>query len=191
VVAYVFFPALLLSVCVVAMGQSHSELRNSLDRLPSLRGKPELLKAELSQFVDVCPLDEPLPVKLDKKVFDLLHELLTSEIARSNEPSSPFDLMTIFQALQRFAKIRMFYIQLPKADLSPYVTAIKKSDPMSDIPCRPLHCCPAAAALLLMRCVLLPSACSALMSVLNCVSWMLDCKVVPEHGKEKEVSSAA
>ena len=111
------------------MGQGHSELKSSLDKLPSLRNKPDLLKAELSQFVDVCPLDDPLPVKIDKKVFDLLHDLFTQEMAMKDP--SPFDLMTILQALQRFMKIRMFYINLPKADLQPYVSAIKKADPMS------------------------------------------------------------
>ena len=110
------------------MGQGHSELKSSLDKLPSLRNKPELLKAELSQFVDVCPIDDPLPVKLDKKVFDILHELITAEVGATD--ASPFDLMTVLQALQRFMKIRMFYINLPKADLQPYVSAIRKADPM-------------------------------------------------------------
>ena len=111
------------------MGQSHSELKSSLDKLPSLRNKPELLKAELSQFVDVCPADQPLPVKLDKKVFDILHDLFTAEVAATDP--SPFDLMTILQALQRFMKVRLFYQSLPKADLHPYVNVIKKADPMS------------------------------------------------------------
>ena len=115
------------------MGQGQSELKSSLDRLPSLRNKPEQLKAELSQFVEVCPLDSTLAVKLDKKVFDILHELFTAEVAavNSKDGSSPFDLMTILQALQRLMKVRMFYINLARADLQPYVAAIKKADPMS------------------------------------------------------------
>ena len=116
------------------MGQGQSELKSSLDRLPSLRNKPEQLKAELSQFVDVCPLDAPLAVKLDKKVFDILHELFTAEVTAvsgSRDGASPFDLMTVLQALQRLMKVRMFYTNLARADLQPYVTAIRKSDPMS------------------------------------------------------------
>ena len=138
------------------MGQGHSELKSSLDRLPSLRNKPEQLKAELSQFVEICPLDTPLAVKLDKKVFDILHELFTAEVAAKDSAASPFDLMTILQALQRFMKIRMFYINLARADLQPYVAAIRKADPIS------------------------------LVAALNCVAWMLDCRVQPEAGKEKE-----
>ena len=115
------------------MGQGQSELKSSLDRLPSLRNKPDQLKAELSQFVEVCPLDSPLPVRLDKKVFDILHELFTAEVAAaaSKDGGSPFDLMTLLQALQRLMKVRLFYTNLARADLQPYVTAIKKGDPMS------------------------------------------------------------
>ena len=115
------------------MGAGQSELKSSLDRLPSLRNKPDLLKAELSQFVEVCPLDSPMTgVRLDKKVFDILHELFTHEVAAvSAKDGSPFDLMTLLQALQRMMKVRMFYTNLARADLQPYVTAIKKADPMS------------------------------------------------------------
>ena len=44
--------------------------------------------------------------------------------------------------------------------------------------CPLCHCL--AVVLLLWR--------SSLVAALNCVAWMLDCKVTPEAGKEKEVS---
>ena len=105
------------------------------------------------------------------------------------------------QALQRLMKVRMFYINLARADLQPYVTAIKKADPMSANTTHRItqqssssaarcasHSRVDSCPLLWVLCCLAVLCHSSLVAALNCVAWMLDCKVIPEAGKEKEVS---
>ena len=114
------------------MGAQQSELAESLARLPSLKNKPAELKAELTQFVTLCPLDTPLAVKMDTRVFNMMHALFAQEVALvAEDKGNPFDLAIILQALQRFMKVRSFYSQLAKADLAPFVNSLKTKDPLS------------------------------------------------------------
>lgn len=73
-----------------------SQLDGTVRKLEDLRSKPELLKAELRQFVAALPSDHQIDVKVDKKLFDIMMNLVTYELKKEGSP----DLPVIMQAIQ-------------------------------------------------------------------------------------------
>lgn len=73
-----------------------SQLDGTVRKLEDLRSKPELLKAELRQFVAALPADHQIDVRVDKKLFDIMMNLVTYELKKDGSP----DLPVIMQAIQ-------------------------------------------------------------------------------------------
>jgi len=105
--------------------QASSELEQTCRRLEDLKNKPDLLKTELRKFVVQLPLEHSVDVRVDKKLFDILMNLLLLELRKEGSP----DLHVISQAFQRLLRIRGFYSAVPRCTVVPLIQSLQMRDP--------------------------------------------------------------
>jgi len=101
--------------------QPSSELDQSLRRIEDLKNKPDQLKHALQSFVDSVPADHTFDMRAEKKLFDILMNLVTDELNRAAAP----DLHIILAAFNRLLRVRSFYSTIPRCTLIPLLQAVQ------------------------------------------------------------------
>jgi hypothetical protein len=97
-----------------------------------------------------------LETPLPVKVDPRVCEILLNLLQQESKVSNSLDLHMILQAIQRLFKTRIFYLEAAKKDLKVFVELLSSTDQ------------------------------TIVLSTLNCIAWLLDCRVTCESGKEKE-----
>lgn len=135
-----------------------------ISRIYNVKNKPQELKSELTRFNELVPLEHNMDAKVDKKLVDILFNLVKLELQalkdqnqRNMQQGLPpqfggGDIHLIMQAIQRLLRFRSFYMTIPKCSVVPLIDAIQNPDP------------------------------AVVYSTLSCVQFLLDCRC-PEDKK--------